>query len=67
MLISDEKIVDLRNKIKKSAETKYENGTITMTELLRCINEASLAKQNKDLHEIQKLLTIYQYNADLGY
>lgn len=60
VLANDEEIILLRSNIKKSAEAKVANGTLTVTDLLREINAESLAKQNKALHEIQLYNSIYQ-------
>lgn len=55
----DEEIIRLRNNIKKSAEAKVANGTLTVTELLREITAEDQAKQNKALHKIQWLKAFY--------
>lgn len=61
MMRDDDEIIQLRNNIKKSAETKVKNGALSVTDLLREINSEDMAKQNKTLHEIQLLMTIYNY------
>jgi len=58
---NDDEIIRLRTNIKKSSEVKVENGTATVTDLLREINAESMAKQNKLLHEIQLYMAVYQY------
>lgn len=55
----DEEIIKLRNNIRKSAQAKVANGTLTVTEMLREITAEDVAKQNKSLHEIQLLMAIY--------
>lgn len=67
MIVQDEKIIQIRENIRKSAESKYKNGIISMTELLHCWNEESLAKQNKALHQIERCWNVYKYNHVLGY
>ncbi len=57
---NDDEIIRLRRNIKQAASAKLENGTYTVTDLLREMNAESQAKQVKALHEIQLLLTIYQ-------
>ncbi|WP_294139662.1 TolC family protein [uncultured Sanguibacteroides sp.] len=57
---TDNEIIRLRVNIRKSAEAKVANGTLTVTEMLRELTNESLAKQNKALHEIQLLMDIYQ-------
>jgi outer membrane protein TolC len=59
-LKSDDEIISLRNNIRKSAEVKVENGTLTVTDLLREMNAESQAKQAKSLHEIQLYISVYQ-------
>ncbi len=59
-LKSDDEIISLRNNIRKSAEVKVENGTLTVTDLLRELNAESQARQSKSLHEIQLYIAVYQ-------
>jgi len=59
-LKSDDEIISLRTNIRKSAEVKVENGTLTVTDLLREINAESQAKKAKSLHEIQLYIFVYQ-------
>lgn len=61
LMQDDDEIIRLRASIKKAAEMKVENGTLSVTELLREINSEDQAKQNKVLHEIQLLMSIYNY------
>lgn len=56
----DNEIIRLRTNIRKSAEAKVANGTLTVTEMLRELTNESLARQSKALHEIQRLMGIYQ-------
>ena len=56
----DDEIIRLRTNIRKSAETKVANGTLTVTEMLRELTNESLARQTKAMHEIQRLKGIYQ-------
>ena len=46
--------------IRKAAEAKVANGTLTVTEMLRELTNESLARQSKAMHEIQRLMGIYQ-------
>lgn len=61
LMRDDDEIIQLRSNIKKSAEMKVKSGALSVTELLREINSEDMAKQNKTLHEIQLLMTIYNY------
>lgn len=59
LLRQDDEIIALRSSIKKAAETRVENGTLTTSDLIREINAESMAMQAKALHEIQLLMAIY--------
>ena len=56
----DSEIIRLRTNIRKAAEAKVANGTLTVTEMLRELTNESLARQTKAMHEIQLLMGIYQ-------
>jgi outer membrane protein TolC len=62
----DGKIIALRGEIKRSAESKYENGAISVSDLLREVTAEHLAMQTKTLHEVQWLLAEYSLDAALG-
>ncbi len=66
LIEQDKEILSLKSNIKRSYETKYENGVGTLSQLLDRINEENVAKQNLILHEIQYLMTTYQYMNILG-
>lgn len=57
---NDDEIISLRSNIKKAAESKLENGTIVVSDLLREINAENLARQTRSLHEIQLYMAAYQ-------
>ena len=59
LMKDDDEIIALRTNIRKSAEAKVANGTLTVTEMLREITSEDLARQNKVLHEIQWLMELY--------
>lgn len=65
-LKNDEKIIRLRENIRKSAESKVENGTMTMTDLMREINAENMAKQTRSVHEIQLYSAIYQLKNNVN-
>lgn len=60
LMKNDDEIISLRNNIRKSAQAKVANGTLTVTEMLREVTAEDLAKQDKILHEIQLLSAIYE-------
>jgi len=57
---NDDEIIRLRGNIKKSASAKVDNGTLTVTDLIREINAENIAIQTKSLHEIQLYMAVYQ-------
>lgn len=56
---SDDEIIVLRDNIKKTTEVRVANGTASVTDLIREINAADMARQNKALHEMQYLISVY--------
>ncbi len=58
MLASDDEIIQLRRNIKESAQIKMNNGTLSVSDLIREINAENVAIQEKTLHEIQLLINI---------
>ena len=55
----DEKIAELRRNIKKASESKVENGTMSVTDLIRDINAEQTALRNKAVHEIEMIKSAY--------
>ncbi|MDD4632080.1 MAG: TolC family protein [Proteiniphilum sp.] len=55
----DNEIILLQSQIRKAAEVKVENGTMTVSDLIKEINSEEAAKQAKTLHEIQYLMSVY--------
>jgi len=55
----DNEIIDLQSQIREAAEVKVENGTMTVSDLMKEINSEEAAKQAKTLHEIQYLMSVY--------
>lgn len=60
LMQDDDEIIQLRENIRKASEAKVKNGTLSVTDLLSDITSEDQARQNKLLHEIQLLITIYQ-------
>jgi outer membrane protein TolC len=65
-LKNDFEIIGFRTNIKKTAESKMTNGTITVTDLLREINAEHLARQQKAIHEVQLFMAVYQLKTDIN-
>lgn len=55
----DDELISLRESIKKAAEVKLENGTISVSEMLREINLLDIARNNRAKHEIDLIMAIY--------
>jgi outer membrane protein TolC len=55
----DDEIISLRQSIRKSSEVKVANGTLMVSELIRDIQAEDMARQEKSLHEMQFLISIY--------
>ena len=63
---NDDEIIRLRGNIKQAASVKVDNGTLTVTDLIREINAEDQAKQLKALHEIQLLVSVYQLKNNIN-
>ena len=66
ILQSDDEIIGLRGNIKKTAQIRVENGTLSVTDLIREINAEYLAIQEKVLHEIQLLIGVENLKTTLN-
>lgn len=60
-LASDERIVELRGNVRRAAENKYENGTITTSELLQKISDESNARSARTMHKIELVKAQYEF------
>ncbi len=56
----DDRIIELRAKLREASEQKWKNGVITTSELLKDIANESNAKLEKSIHELEWLRTIYE-------
>lgn len=56
LILADTELINLRKKITVSAESQYENGTITATDLLSEINSEKQALINYELHKINLVM-----------
>ena len=67
LMKDDDEIIRLRTNIRKAAEAKVANGTLSVIEFLREVNAEEQAKQNKILHETQLLMATYnlKYTTNL--
>ena len=64
--VDGEVIIRLRGNMRRAAEAKVQNGTMTVTDMLREITNESMARQTKALHEVQLLMNIWQLKYTLN-
>ncbi len=62
----DEKLIELRVRIKNTAKSQLDNGVITANDYLRELNAEDQAKQNLSVHQIQLLMTQYSQQVTTG-
>lgn len=62
----DNEIIELRARIKKTAQSQYENGVISTNDLLRELNAEEGARQSLVQHQIQLMLARYNYQTTTG-
>ena len=61
MINKDSDLIGLRKKITATAESQYDNGTITATEYLNEINSEKQAMINHEIHKISLLMAMVEY------
>ena len=61
LIRTDTELIELRKRITASAESQYENGTITAAELLNEINSERQALINHELHKISLAMAKVEY------
>lgn len=66
MLENDERIIGLRESIRRSGEEQYRNGTLKMTDLMDMIDDEHDARISRSIHHIQLLMAIYDMRNTLG-
>lgn len=66
LIVTDNEIIRLREKIKIVAKTQLENGTITSNDYLTYVNAEDQARQNLLLHQVQLSLAQYNYQTISG-
>lgn len=59
LMKNDDELIRLRGNIRRSAEAKMKNGTLSVTEMLREVTAENQARQTKVLHEIELLQALY--------
>jgi outer membrane protein TolC len=63
---NDDEIVSLKIRIRNAYQLKYDNGLCSMNDLITSINKESEAKCNHALHNVQLLLSLYNYKTKTG-
>ena len=66
LIDKDDELITLRKSIKKASLAQLENGVITTNDYLREVNAEEQAVLTKISHEIQYLLTQYNFKANLN-
>ena len=61
LLESDTELIEIRKRITSSAESQYENGTITATEYMNEINSERQALINYEIHKINLAMARVEY------
>lgn len=59
----DDEIVTLRTRLRAAAEARVEAGTMAVSDLVREMNSEAAARQERSLHEMQRLLSIATLDA----
>lgn len=67
LIKTDENLVEGRQSIAQSASAELQNGTINSTNYLIDLNAETVARINLEMHKIQLIQAIFNYNSLLGY
>lgn len=62
----DDRIVELRHRVRMAAESQLDNGVIDATDLLRKITDETNATLSRSTHEIELLQAIYRLKTTLN-
>ena len=66
ILAADDEIIGLRQSIRKGYQVKYDNGAGPLIDLLNATQKEGEARAQKALHEMQLLMTMYDYKTISG-
>jgi outer membrane protein TolC len=66
VLSEDEEIVNLRKSIREGYQLKYDTGVSPLFDFLNATEKESEARAQKALHEMQLLMTLYDYKTISG-
>jgi outer membrane protein TolC len=66
IISKDAEIVALKSNIRKSYQLKYDNGMSSMNDLITAINKESEARGNEALHQVQLMMSVFNYKTING-
>jgi outer membrane protein TolC len=66
LIRSDDEIVRLRESVRTSSAVQLQNGVITANDYVLDVNAATQARQDRVVHQVQLLLTQYNYKNTSG-
>ncbi|MEJ7767381.1 MAG: TolC family protein [Chitinophagaceae bacterium] len=66
LINTDNEIIRLRDKVKQTAKSQLENGTITTNDYLSYVNAEHLARLDLLLHQVHLSLALYNYQTIAG-
>jgi len=66
ILAEDEEIVSLRKTIREGYQLRYNTGISPLLDLLNATEKEGEAGTQKALHEMQLLMTLYDYKTIIG-
>jgi outer membrane protein TolC len=66
LIQSDDDIIKLRQSVKQASAVQLQNGVITTNDYLDDINAEAQARQDRLLHEVQLLISQYNYKTTAG-
>lgn len=66
VLACDDEIVELRRSITETASRQYREGVIKMNDYLGILDDEFTARLNRNLHEVQYIMAVFDLNYTLG-
>jgi len=66
LIESDDEIVNLRESVSKTSAVQLQNGVLSANDYLLDVNATAQARQDRAVHEIQLLMTQYNYKTTSG-
>ncbi len=66
LMVEDDRLVELRGNIRRSAEAKVGAGTLSVTELMREVIAENLSRQNRAIHQVQLMQAIYEMKTTVN-